>query len=76
MNRTLRHTNIPSAARAMDEFLRQSTRAERLGFDMQNWFDRYMPSTDAPATAIYAATFRAKAELDFYEREVIYDSDK
>ena len=70
MNRTLRHTNIPSAASAMGEFLRQSIRAERLGFDMQEWLDEYMPSTGATAAEIYGAVFRAKAVLDSHEREV------
>ena len=67
MNRTLRHTNVPSGARAMDEFFRVATRAKQLGFNMREWLDRYMPPSNATANEIYARVFLARDAVN--ERE-------
>lgn len=60
----MRHSRGPNAKTAMNDFFRQARRAEHLGLDMEEWLDKYLPSSDETASVIYNAVFRAKAMLD------------
>ena len=70
MNRMLRHSRVPNAASAFDDFLRQAKRAEYLGLDMEEWLEKYMPPSGSSADVIYQVGFRAKAMLDAHVQEV------
>ena len=61
----MRHSRGPNAKDAMNDFFRQARRcAGHLGLDMEQWLDKYLPSSDESAGVIYNAVFRAKAMLD------------